>query len=523
MKRRSFLQSSSFVSVPLLLNGMPVSAIGRNFFFDSFAADNDNVLVLIQLNGGNDGLNTIIPLDKYNILANVRSNVVVPENQVLTIEDNIGFHPNMGGLQSLYDDAKLTVVHDAGYPNQNRSHFRSTDIWTTGSPAEEFWTTGWLGRYFENRFPDFPVDYPNTENPDPFAITIGAGVTETCQGTLANFSLALADPFSLSPLAEGGGSQTPNTPYGKELDFLRIAIKQANAYGSTISEAAENGSNMSDMYGEFNLAQQLKTIALLISGGLQTKVYVANIGGFDTHANQVVDGETTTGGHATLVQNLSNAMQAFQDDLTLLGLEEKVITMTFSEFGRRIRSNDSLGTDHGTAAPLMVAGSCINPGFIGTTPDLPDNPSVQDGVPMQYDFRSIYGSILIDWFGVEETEVKSILYDDFTYIPIIKSCSTTTPTDEVPDVPVPPIEEVPTYNFPNPFSYSTTINFQSTGQHYKVSLFDSVGREIKVLTNQHIPKGNTEIKVNGSDLVPGNYFYRILSSDGVRTKAMVKV
>ena len=519
MKRRSFLQNSSFVTVPLLLNGLPISAIGKNFFFDSFADDNDNVLVLIQLNGGNDGLNTIIPLDKYNILANVRSNVVIPENQVLKIDDSIGFHPNMGGLQSLYDNAKLTVVHDAGYPNQNRSHFRSTDIWTTGSPAEEFWTTGWLGRYFENRFPEFPVDYPNAENPDPFAITIGSGVSETCQGTLANFSLALADPFSLSPLAEGNGGNVPDTPYGKELSFLRIAIKQANAYGETISTAAEQGSNMSDLYGDFNLSQQLKTIALLISGGLKTKVYVANIGGFDTHANQVLGDDKTLGDHATLLRNLSLAMEAFQDDLNKLGLEEKVITMTFSEFGRRIRSNDSLGTDHGTAAPLLISGSCINPGFVGTTPNLPDEPTNQDGVPMQFDFRSIYGSLLIDWFGVDETEVRSILFEDFTYLPIIKSCKTTTPTEEVT---FPLVEEVSSYNFPNPFISTTTLFFESKGQHYKVSLFDSIGRELKVLANRHLQAGTITLEISGRDLEPGNYFYRILSKDGVSTKAIVK-
>lgn len=517
MKRRSFLKNSSFLTLPMLLNGLPVSAVGKNMFFNSFAEENDNVLVLIQLNGGNDGLNTIIPLDQYNILGNVRNNILIPENDVIKVTDEIGFNPVMTGLKNLYDNANLTVIQDAGYPNQNRSHFRSIDIWKTGSPAEEFWTTGWMGRYFENRFPEFPENYPNDEYPHPFAITLGNAVSETCQGTLSNFSLALTDPFSLSPLSDTSESALPDTPYGKELSFLRTAIAQSNAYSGVVSEAAEKGANASTLYGNSGLEQQLQTIALLIAGGLQTKVYVANIGGFDTHANQVEGGDTLNGEHSVLLENLSNAMNAFQDDLNKLGLNEKVITMTFSEFGRRIRSNDSLGTDHGTAAPLMVSGSCINPGFIGTTPDLPDNPSVSDGVPMQYDFRDIYGSILMDWFGVEESEVKSLLFEDFQHIQIINACKTTTPTIETI------LEEDTTYNYPNPCHDWTSIHFESQGEHYRVSIFDGIGREVKVVSNQKIQAGPVELKVETRDLAPGNYFYRISSVKGIRTKSMIKV
>ena len=333
----------------------------------------------------------------------------------------------------------------------------------------------------------------------------------------SNFSLALTDPFSLSPLSDSSESVLPDSPYGKELSFLRTAIAQSNAYSGVISEAAEKGANASNLYGQSGLEQQLQTIALLIAGGLQTKVYVANIGGFDTHANQVDGSGSTNGEHSALLQNLSDAMNAFQDDLNRLGLNEKVITMTFSEFGRRIRSNDSLGTDHGTAAPLMVSGSCINPGFIGTTPELPDNPSIGDGVPMQYDFRDIYGSILVDWFGVEETEVKSLLHDEFTHISIINSCKTTTSTEETI------LEDDTTFNYPNPCSEWTNIHFVSKGEHYKVSLFDGLGREIKVISNQKFQPGSVELKLETRELTPGNYFYRISSVRGIRTKALVKI
>ena len=486
--------------------------------FNSLNDDNDNVLVLIQLNGGNDGLNTIIPLDKYDILANVRSNVIIPQNEIITLDQNTGVHPVMTGIKSLYDDAKMAVIQDVGYPNQNRSHFRSTDIWNTGSPAEEFWTTGWLGRYLENRFPEFPDGYPNEEQPDPFAIALGAAVHETCQGSGANYSIALRDPFNLAPLAEGGSDTAPDTPYGEELEFLRSIIAQSNAYGDNVSDAANMGTNMSNLYDDDNgLAQQLKTIALLISGGLKTKIYIANIGGFDTHANQVVGGETTTGEHATLLASISEAVSAFQDDLALMGLEEKVITMTFSEFGRRIRSNDSLGTDHGTAAPMMIFGSCINPGLFGESPDLPDNPSIQDGVPMQFDFRSVYGSVLMDWFEVDEQEIKQILYDDFQYIPVIKSCSQTTSTTDYE------LGHVDTSCFPNPCEDWLTIQFTSENEHLKISIFDATGQELRVLTNQKFTAGEHQIKFDASQLPAGNYYYRLQGNLKLKTKGFIKV
>lgn len=475
------------------------------------------MLVLIQLNGGNDGLNTIIPLDKYDILGNVRSNIIIPENQLLNVDQNMAFHPVMDGIRAVYDDAKMTIIQDVAYPNQNRSHFRSTDIWNTGSPAEEFWTTGWLGRYFENRYPSFPEGYPNDDCPDPFAISIGSTVHENCQSSNANFSIALRDPFSLAPLADGGSDTAPDTPYGRELEFLREIIAQSNAYGDNVSQAAENGTNLSTLYSDDNpLAQQLKIIALLMSGGLRSKIYIANIGGFDTHANQVVDGEPNAGDHADLLASLSGAVEAFQDDLALLGLEERVITMTFSEFGRRIRSNDSLGTDHGTAAPVMIFGTCLNPGVIGTSPELPDNPDIQTGVPMQFDFRNVFGSVLMDWFDVEETEVKQIFLDEFDYIPIIRSCQTTSTHDNE-------LEEFDSICYPNPCRNWMTIQFETPGEYIRINLYDALGQRIKVITNQKYSAGSHAIKVDTSGLVPSNYFYQIVGENRMRTKAFNKV
>ncbi|MFT6808351.1 MAG: hypothetical protein ACJA01_001575 [Saprospiraceae bacterium] len=498
-----------------MLNGLPLSRSGSQAPFESMDDDNDNILVLIQLNGGNDGLNTIIPLEHYDLLANVRSNIIIPKNNILSLDNQHGLHPNLSGMKSLYDDAKMTVIKDVGYPNQNRSHFRSTDIWTSGSASNQNWTTGWLGRHLQTGAPEYPEGYPNDDVPDPFAISIGSNVSETCQGTIANFSLALADPLSLGNLATGSNEGVPDSAYGRELQFIRTTIEQTNAYGEVVKRAAEKGSNMSFNYPDTGLAEQLKSIALLISGDLRTKVYIANLGGFDTHANQVQNGNTSLGNHATLMERLGESVAAFQEDLKLLGLQEKVLTMTFSEFGRRIRSNDSLGTDHGSAAPMMVFGSCINAGILGGSSALPAAPSQSDGVPFQFDFRDVYGSVLMDWFGVEETEVRSLLHNNFSHIPFINSCQTTPTID--------PFLEVNTTASPNPFDDWTTINFHSKGGYARISIYDALGHEIKVLGNRIFQSGAHGIRYNGSNLSPGNYFYRIVTDGGLSTKALVKI
>ncbi|MGB0840608.1 MAG: DUF1501 domain-containing protein, partial [Chitinophagales bacterium] len=196
-----------------------------------------------------------------------------------------------------------------------------------------------------------------------------------------------------------------------ELDYIRQSMLQTNQYTTVIQDAYGMGGNLSALYpeaGENPLATQLQTIARLINGGLQTKIYIANIGGFDTHANQVVAGDTAIGPHADLLAQINEAIVAFQDDLSLMGREDEVIGMTFSEFGRRIASNDSWGTDHGAAAPLVVFGTKVNAEIFGANPEIPSEVEVQANVPMQFDFRSVYGSILMDWFGVAESVIHDI-------------------------------------------------------------------------------------------------------------------
>lgn len=514
MKRRNFLQTTG-LSLPLMLNGFKLRAMPKSSLFSAIDDETDRVLVLIQLNGGNDGLSMITPLDQYDKLANVRGNILIPQSSLLDVGFNQAFHPGMTGIKSIFDEGKMGVVQAVGYPNQNRSHFRSTDIWTSGSPADEVWTTGWLGRYFQSQQPDYPIGYPNGDYPDPFALSLGGNVTETCQGVAANFSIAIDDPFNLGTLATGGGDAAPNTPYGEELDFLRQSIVSTNAYSAGIKDAAESATSMATYPDDNKLAAQLKNVALLIAGGLQTKVYVVNLGGFDTHAGQT-SLDPTLGNYPVLMELLSPAIAAFQQDLALLGIEKRVLTMTFSEFGRRIHSNDSYGTDHGDAAPLMLFGSCVRPGFTGESPEIPVNPDVSEAVAMQYDFRNVYGSVLMDWFKVQEADVKNLLFQDFSYIPLVDGCNVSAATDL-------PVAEMTFTPYPNPFSREINVSFQSGKEHVRLSVFNGAGQELKLLINKRLEAGEHTINFNSDGMPAGNYYLNLLLEQGrQKTKLVVK-
>ncbi len=517
MKRRSFIKTGTLLSTPLIFGGVPVAAIQENLFSSYLSQDTDKILVLIQLGGGNDGLNCVIPKDQYSNLVTVRPQVIIPENDILDITDTVGFHPSMTAMKELYDEGQVNVIQSVGYPNQNRSHFRSTDIWHTASDADTYLNTGWLGRYLDHFNEDYPANFPNDECPDPFALTIGSSVSETCQGTAGNFSLALIDPENLSQLSTPINNELDGGCYKDKLDFLAKTIEQTNAYGSVIQNANDLGMNASNLYNENDgLAQKLKLVAKLIKGGLRTKIYVVSLGGFDTHADQVVENETTTGVHAELLRELSEAIFAFQDDLKGLELEDRVAGMTYSEFGRRIRSNFSNGTDHGTAAPLIVFGSCVLPGITGDNPEISTDVDVQEGLPMQYDFRSVYGSILTDWFKVDEDIVSDILLGEFQKINMIQDCAGPVSTEDLL------ASNIELDVYPNPTDHRINIDFVSEGDFIKISIFDALGQEVEVLTNRKFTSGLHSMTYEAGKLPSGVYFVRMQTKDGQKTKRVVK-
>lgn len=513
MNRRKFLRNAGLLGLPIVAS--PLNVPFTRSLSTVINPDSDRVLVLIQLSGGNDGLNTIVPRDQYaNLIAN-RPSLMLPDSTLINVTDEVAMHPNMTGMANLYNDGKLGTIRAVGYPNQNRSHFRSTDIWTSASEAEVVETRGWLGRKFTEDFPTYPEGYPNEDRPDPFAIAMGNQVSQTCQGTGVNFSMAVNNPFDITSLTVGGDTPVPDSPYGEELSFLRTTIGQSNAYGAVVQDAAEAGSSLVD-YPDNNFANALKNVAYLISGGLQTRVYVVNLGGFDTHANQVVSGNTTTGEHAELLQTLSSGMEAFQNDLAALGLEERVVSMTFSEFGRRIASNDSLGTDHGSAAPLFLMGSCVTPGFLGSNPEIPQVAEVNEGVAMQYDFRDVYGTVLADWFEILPEDVVGILGHDYVHLPIIAPCGVTSSTQETA------LEDLQAKVYPNPFATTVNISFTSKGDYTDLAVFDMLGKQVKKIFARTLAAGSHNFTIDLAGFPAGAYTIRVQAGSAVVSRRVVK-
>lgn len=442
MKRRSFIKSTGALSLPLMINGFPLSS--ANVLNDEAmevmarrAADTGKAIVIIQLNGGNDGLNTVFPVQQWERLLNARSNILIPESSVLRIahNDTTGLHPSMTGMQNLANQEKLTVIQGVSYPNPNFSHFRATDIWMSGSPSDVILNTGWLGRALEYKYPGFPQGYPNAQMPDPLAINIGSTLPFSLQGHHLNFGYSTSNPDSLMNIANEVSAPAPDSDYGYELNFLRVMKEQSNVYSNSIRQAYQYSYQDTVNYPNDQLGRQLKIVARLINGGLKTPVYVVmHPRSFDTHEYQVDEGDNINGRHAENLKILSDAIAAFQQDLERLNKAESVVGMTFSEFGRRIKSNDSYGTDHGVGAPVFFFGASLYQvpdtrgtsamrikGMIGEAPVLPEQATVQDQIAMQFDYRQIYTTVMQDWLGMTQQEADNVLGGTFAKLPIFQS------------------------------------------------------------------------------------------------------
>jgi uncharacterized protein (DUF1501 family) len=525
MKRRDFFRRTIPATLlPSLLNGFSFRAFAGSPLMQAItsATLNDHVLVLIQLNGGNDGLNTVIPLDQYSNLSNARSNILIPDTQVLSLNGfvNTGLHPSMTGMQQLFNDGLVNIVQGVGYPSPNFSHFRGTDIWLTGADANQVLSSGWGGRYLNYEYPNFPTGYPNTTMPDPLAIQIGSNVSLAMQGPNTSMGMAISDPTNFYNLINGVQDPAPNTNAGKELTYVRQIAQQSALYSTVIVAAANQISQQSSMYpvaGVNSLADQLKIVARLIAGGLKTKIYMVNLNGFDTHSDQT-DTTPTTGIHADLLNKLSEGITAFMDDISFLGIENRVLGMTFSEFGRRIGSNSSNGTDHGAAAPLFLFGHSVQSGILGANPVIPTVVTGNDNIPMQYDFRSVYASVLQDWFCVPSPDLSGILLQNFQTLPVIQStaCSSVGIHDLNQAAGINLIT-----NSPNPFTESTYINFTTKGGHTLVQVFDNEGKILKTLVDSEYPEGTYKVWFENENYASGVYYARLQNGSVQQVRNML--
>ena len=525
MKRKSFIKRALPVAtLPFLINGLSFKAFGRGSAFEQMlqaATQTDKVLVLIQLNGGNDGLNTVIPLDQYSALSAARANILINQNLVLALNGTAatGLHPSLTGIQNLYNDQKVTIVQGVSYPNPSFSHFRATDIWLTGADSNQTLNTGWVGRFLDQEYPGYPTGYPNATDTDPLALQIGNVVSTALQGPTVNLGIAITSSSNYYQLTTGNYDPAPNTPAGHELNFIRETSIQTQQYSTVIKNAALAQANLSTLYpatGSNSLADQLKIVAQLIGGGVQTKVYMCNLGGFDTHNSQVAStGGTETGDHADLLKKISDAVTAFEDDITLMGQQDRVIGMTFSEFGRRIKSNASLGTDHGSSLPVILFGSKVKGGLVGTNPVIPASATSSDNLPMQHDFRSIYSSILKNWFCIPDAEVSAAMLQNFQTLDLFNTACATG-VNEVNGA-----ENEMLRNYPNPANSSTIIEFKTNGGNVQMKLYDEVGREIETIAEGTYAPGVYQTELNTQQLEKGIYFYTLREGEKKFTKRLL--
>lgn len=522
MKRRDFIKYSIPAStIPLMISAMPGHAVANTQLLDLIAqTPNDKVLVIVQLNGGNDGLNMVIPIDQYAGLSQVRPNLLIAENKVLKLANTTvtGLHPVMTGIQKIHDQGKVRFLHDVGYPEPNYSHFRSLDIWLEApNPTSQVIPTGWLGRFLDMEYPGFPEGYPNSQYPDPPAIQLGDVVSSALLGQVSVDGIAINNPGNFAQIEKGTNQDDvpPITAYGRELQYVRLLTLQTQKYTDAVKAALIKGAILSPFWPQpaGGLAYQMQLVAQMIAGGLKTKVYMVQQGGYDTHFNQVLAGQTDQGNHANLLKDLSDAIYAFQDEMRRHTLEDRVVGFTFSEFGRRIKSNGSLGSDHGAAAPMIAFGSQVIPGFLGKNSPIGSGVTVSDNLVMQTDFRQVYNSILKDWFGLTDAQLATVLFKNWPYVEIIKQPGKTYAFNK-PDV----IGQ----NMPNPFHAITTIPFYAQSGRTLIELWDPLGRKVRTILDANFQEGSNTVQFDGRDLASGIYYYKIQTGVHTKTLPMIK-
>ena len=503
------------------------------------AAETDNILILIRLNGGNDGLSTVIPIQQYDSYANARPNIYIPESKVLKLTNDFGVPTYMSALEPLWGDGQFKAVHGVGYENQNMSHFTGADIFantdldTTGFSGAR---TGWMGRHFEELYPDYLIDPP----PAPAAIQIGNLADLVFQGDETNYAFVANNVDQLEEIAQTGtfydieSAPFDNCMYGDQLRFLRGVANTTYEYAGIIHQAYMAGQNQVE-YQKNGFARQLALLARLIKGNLGTKVYMISMGGFDTHGEQPLV-------HERLMTNLSVAINNFYEDLAFTQQDDKVLSMTFSEFGRRIFENGSNGTDHGKAAPTLFFGSGLaGSAFVGEHPSL-DEPNNRGNLEYNMDFRDLYGTVLAEWLCVPRASVEQHLLG-YPYSPVDLgfNCSGEVFDDIAMDNDPPILPDTPSGQDPNnpdidlldgivhspyyPNSRAPHIHLEMpVTAHVDIELFNILGQRVGTLYNEMMVEGSLEINIRErmrDSLSTGKYIYRISVGEKKMSKSIM--
>ncbi len=543
--RRSFLQALGIAgSGSMMLGSNFLTASAPSPLTSAIAmAETDNILILIRLSGGNDGLSTIIPIEQYDIYANARPNIYLPESKILRLTDEFGVPTYMKSLEPMWGEGQFKAVHGVGYENQSLSHFTGSDIFantdlsTTGFSGRN---TGWMGRHFEYLYPDYLSDFPGSRPEGPAAIQVGNYGSLVFEGEETNYAFVTNNIDQLEQIAQTG-LQYPvndelfdNCMYSDQIKFLRGVSNVTNEYAGTIHEAYMRGANQIE-YQDNGFARQLALLARLIKGNLGTKVYMISMGGFDTHGNQPLV-------HERLMTQLSIAVDNFYDDLAFTQQDDKVLSMTFSEFGRRIFENGSNGTDHGKAAPTLFFGSGLNgSAFVGDHPSL-DEPNSRGNLEYTMDFRNLYATVLAEWLCVDIPLVEQHIMDGYTYTPVNLgfNCSGVDFPDIVysdgeptPPTPTDPVEENPNPELLNAIVHKPFYPTDSTphiylempfSAHVDIQLFNIMGQYLGSVYNEIMFEGSIEINIRErlkTYLATGKYIYRIQVQDKKLSKSIM--
>lgn len=422
MNRRNFIQQSATLGLfPLLGSALPLRGLSASTPFLPNPCDiSDRSVVIIFLNGANDIFNTAVPLSQFSAYTQFRPSIHLPEQSLLTLDANLpdeqalGLHPRLAEFKNLYEDGLLSMVQGVGYDQPNRSHFKSTENWLTGSGgALPNRREGWMARFLEDRYPGY-TGTPFDGEPDPLALlfgnTISTGFHSAAEHRL-EINLSGQDPAGfytlISSLSGAPLPQIPATDHGSMLAHIQTISNSVNVYASRISDTFNNGTNTAT-YPNSNLGNQLKTIARMLSGGSRTKMFMASKGGWDNHNYINQYGNTTEGTHANLLGDLSTSVASFQNDLQSMGLDNKVLTVIFSEFGRKIIQNGSQGTDHGTLSSMFLVGKGVEGGVVGNNINLSDqdNPGAPNPEQIQYDYRQVFSTVLQDWLGANDDSLQ---------------------------------------------------------------------------------------------------------------------
>ena len=528
MKRRKFIQLSSTGTLTgFMLNGHMVNAFTRTKLLDNVSEDviRDRCIVMIQLSGGNDGLNSIIPKNQYDKYASIRPTIRIKETGLkkgieldssLGVQDQTLLHPNLLAFKELWDEGKLNIVHGVGYPQLNKSHFSGRALMSRGGDGTDDNSNkpdGWMARYLNSAFDHTTYDDPlgiqlgNKKPADEFHSDAEHKVDINLSGQdAAGFYSQLSNIGN--PLADYGDM---TSEYIDNINFINGMEVTATNYASRISAVFNAGTN-NVSYPTYDLADQLKTVAKMLSGGSKTKIFLLRIDGFDNHANQVDSQDNShLGKHADLLLELSESIKAFQDDLESLGIDQNVVTTTFTEFGRKPIENSNKGTDHGNLGPMFVVGTGVEPGFTGTHLSL-DSFSLGGNVKhfdletqMQHDYRQVYAAIIGDFLGASSLNIIEAEFDayDQNRLNLISSPILNNPYEKS-------VHSTSLVVAPNPVVNDTVVQFSSPmWMRGELQIHDLQGRIVQELP-MDFSTGLNRIPLNFSHLSKGLYVLTVL-------------